>query len=133
MEAMRPGNKQIIYVEDDPDLIRLVTIILNRKGYTVTGVTEGLKGFPLIQDQQPDVVLLDLMMPDMDGWDLFRQLEIDDSTRHIPVIIITAKAQPIDKVLGLYIARVDGYICKPFKPDELLDTIERLSHPHKEG
>jgi two-component system, OmpR family, response regulator VicR len=64
----------------------------------------------------PDLVLLDLMMPDMDGWEVYQQIKADEKTRSIPVIVVTAKAQSIDKVLGLQIAKVDDYIAKPFSP-----------------
>jgi two-component system response regulator VicR len=66
------------------------------------------------------------MMPDMDGWEVYQQLKADENTRDIPVIVITAKAQNIDKVLALHIAKVDDYIPKPFTPKDLLDSIERV-------
>ena len=65
-------------------------------------------------------------MPDMDGWDVYQQMKSDELTRHIPVIVVTAKAQSIDKVLGLHIAKVEDYISKPFSPQELLDSVERV-------
>jgi DNA-binding response OmpR family regulator len=66
------------------------------------------------------------MMPDMDGWEVFQQMKASDKTRQIPVIVITAKAQSIDKVLGLHIAKVDDYISKPFSPQDLLDSVEKV-------
>jgi DNA-binding response OmpR family regulator len=80
----------------------------------------------LIEQVHPDLVLLDLMMPDIDGWDVYQQMKAGDHTRNIPVIVVTAKAQSIDKVLGLHIAKVDDYISKPFSPQELLDSIEKV-------
>jgi DNA-binding response OmpR family regulator len=71
-------------------------------------------------------VLLDLMMPDMDGWEVYQQMKADEGTRNIPVIVVTAKAQNIDKVLGLHIAKVDDYIAKPFSPQELLNSVEKV-------
>jgi two-component system, OmpR family, response regulator VicR len=67
-----------------------------------------------------------LMMPDLDGWDVYQQMKADESMGEIPVIIITAKAQSIDKVLGLHIAKVDDYISKPFSPQDLLDSVEKV-------
>jgi len=67
-----------------------------------------------------------LMMPDVDGWDVYQQIKANESTRNIPVIVITAKSQAIDRVLGLHIAKVDDYISKPFRPQELLDSIDRV-------
>jgi DNA-binding response OmpR family regulator len=66
------------------------------------------------------------MMPDMDGWEVYQQMKAEESTHDIPVIIVTAKAQNIDKVLGLHIAKVDDYIAKPFGPQELIDSVEKI-------
>jgi len=71
-------------------------------------------------------VLLDLMMPDMDGWEVYQQMKADEGLRDIPVVVVTAKAQSIDKVLGLHIAKVDDYITKPFGPQELLESVEKI-------
>jgi two-component system, OmpR family, response regulator VicR len=116
----------ILYIEDDPEMIDLVTLILNRRGYIVTGAHGGREGLDFLQKEVPDLILLDLMMPDMDGWDVYHQLKAGEPTKNIPVIIITAKTQPIDRVLGLHIAKVDDYIDKPFRPQNLLDSIERI-------
>ena len=116
----------IIYIEDDSEMINLVSLILERKGYVVKGANGGRKGLDLVLAEKPDLILLDLMMPDLDGWDLFHQLKSNSTTKNIPVIVITAKAQEIDKVLGLHIAKVDDYICKPFKPQELIDSISSI-------
>jgi DNA-binding response OmpR family regulator len=80
----------------------------------------------MVREEIPDLVLLDLMMPDLDGWDLYQQMKADPATAGIPVIIITAKAQAIDQVLGLHIAKVDDYICKPFHPKQIIDSIEKI-------
>jgi DNA-binding response OmpR family regulator len=123
--------KKIIYIEDDPEMIDLVELILNRHGYNVKGANGGRQGLDTVRQDPPDLILLDLMMPDMDGWDVYQQLKADESTRQIPVIVITAKAQTIDKVLGLHIAKVDDYISKPFRPQELLDSIEKVLRTKK--
>jgi DNA-binding response OmpR family regulator len=123
---MEQPSKRVIYFEDDKDMVELVRIILGREGYQVEGVTEGQAGIKAVQQSSPDVVLLDLMLPDMDGWEIYRQLKHDQSTADIPVIVITAKAQSIDKVLGLEIAKVDDYISKPFRPNELVDRVEEV-------
>jgi DNA-binding response OmpR family regulator len=84
----------------------------------------------MIRKELPDLVLLDLMMPDLDGWEVYQQMKADERTRHIPVIVVTAKAQSIDKVLGLHIAKVDDYITKPFSPQELLASVDRVLGSH---
>jgi DNA-binding response OmpR family regulator len=118
--------KRVIYIEDEQEMIDLVRLILGRKGFEVIGARGGRNGLQLVKDQIPDLVLLDLMMPDMDGWEVFQQMKASDKTRQIPVIVITAKAQSIDKVLGLHIAKVDDYISKPFSPQDLLDSVEKV-------
>jgi DNA-binding response OmpR family regulator len=107
-------------------MIDLVALILNRRGFEVLGAHGGIEGLELVKRELPDLVLLDLMMPDMDGWDVYQQMKSDENTRHIPVIVVTAKAQSIDKVLGLHIAKVEDYIAKPFSPQELLDSVEKV-------
>lgn len=119
-------SRKIIYIEDDPEMIDLVNMILNRRGFVVKGAHGGRQGVDLVLQERPDLVLLDLMMPDLDGWDVYHQLKADEATKQIPVIVITAKAQAIDRVLGLHIAKVDDYISKPFRPQELLESIDRV-------
>ena len=118
--------KRILCIEDEPEMIDLIKLILGRRGYDVHGATGGIEGARLVRELLPDLVLLDLMMPDMDGWEVYQQMKADPSTRNIPVIVVTAKAQNIDKVLGLHIAKVDDYIAKPFGPQELLDSVEKI-------
>ena len=123
---MSKESKRLAYIEDESEMIDLVRIILGRRGYTVLGANGGREGLELVRNELPDLVLLDLMMPDMDGWDVYHQIKSEESTRDIPVIVITAKAQNIDKVLGLRIAKVEDYIAKPFSPQELLDRIDKV-------
>jgi len=120
-----PG-KTIVYVEDEPEMIDLVKLILSRKGYHVIGAEGGQQGLDIVREHLPDLVLLDLMMPDVEGWDVYQQLRADTKTNKIPVIIVTAKAQDIDKVLGLNIAKVDDYVSKPFSPQDLVDSVEKV-------
>jgi len=115
-----------VYIEDEQEMIDLVKLILSRKRFEVIGANGGREGLDVVRKNPPDVILLDLMMPDMDGWEVYQQLKADESTRNIPVIVITAKAQNIDKVLALHIAKVDDYIPKPFTPKDLLDSIEKV-------
>ena len=118
--------KRVVCVEDEPEMIDLIRLILSRKGFEVIGADGGKEGLETIRENKPDLILLDLMMPDMDGWEVYQQIKADKSTSEIPVIVVTAKAQSIDKVLGLHIAKVDDYISKPFSPQELLDSVDRV-------
>lgn len=118
--------RRVVYIEDDQEMIDLVVLILTRRGFEIKGAHGGRNGLDLVLQDPPDLVLLDLMMPGMDGWEVYQQIKANESTRNIPVIIITAKAQAIDRVLGLHIAKVDDYIAKPFRPQELVDSIDRV-------
>jgi DNA-binding response OmpR family regulator len=123
---MNAKLKCILCVEDEPEMIDLMRLILGRRGFEVKGAAGGVEGLKMIRQEAPDLVLLDLMMPDMDGWEVYQQMKAHDELKGIPVIVVTAKAQSIDKVLGLHIAKVDDYITKPFGPQELLDSVERV-------
>ena len=123
---MENDNKKIVYVEDEPEMIDLVRLILSRKGYQVIGAVGGKEGLDVISEQVPDLVLLDLMMPDIDGWDVYQKIRAQNDTKHIPVIVITAKSQNIDRVLGLHIAKVNDYLAKPFSPQELVESVEKV-------
>lgn len=118
--------RRVLYIEDEEDMIDLVRLILGRKGFEVKGASGGEEGLLAVEEEIPDLVLLDLMMPDIDGWEVYQKLKAGVATRNIPVIVITAKAQNIDKVLGLHIAKVNDYICKPFSPQELIDSVETV-------
>ena len=123
---MTTNLKCILCVEDEPEMIDLIRLILGRRGFEVKGATGGVEGLKMIREDHPDLILLDLMMPDMDGWEVYQQIKADEKTKGIPVIVVTAKAQSIDKVLGLHIAKVDDYIAKPFSPQELLSSVEKV-------
>ena len=119
-------KKKVVCVEDESEIIDLIRLILGRKGFDLIGATGGLEGLETIRRVKPDLVLLDLMMPDMDGWEVYQQMKADPDLKNIPVIVVTAKAQSIDKILGLHIAKVDDYVTKPFGPQELLQSVERV-------
>ena len=123
---MSDDKKTIVCIEDEPDMIDLVRLILGNHNYEVHGALGGREGLELVRELKPDLVLLDLMMPEMDGWQVFQTIRVEEGISDIPVVILTAKAQSIDKVLGLHIARVDDYVTKPFGPQELLASIKRV-------
>jgi DNA-binding response OmpR family regulator len=117
---------RVVCIEDEPEMIDLVRLILSREGFEVIGAPGGMEGLHAVEDLQPQLVLLDLMMPDIDGWEVYQRMKANPNTRNIPVIVLTARAQSIDKVLGLHIAKVDDYITKPFGPAELMRSISRV-------
>ncbi|NUM43937.1 MAG: response regulator [Anaerolineales bacterium] len=123
---MAKTSRKIVCIEDEPEMIDLFRLILTRRGFEVIGANGGRQGLDLVREIKPDLVLIDLMMPDMDGWEVYQNLKASEETQHIPVIVVTAKAQSIDRVLGLHIAKVNDYIAKPFSPSALLESIEQV-------
>jgi DNA-binding response OmpR family regulator len=124
--AKAHSGRRVLCIEDDPEMIDLIRLILERRGFMVQGATGGRAGLQALQESPPDLVLLDLMMPDMDGWDVYQNMKSEPTMRGIPVIIVTASGQSIDRMLGLEIAKVDDYIVKPFSPQALLESVEKV-------
>lgn len=118
---------KVVYIEDEPEMVDLVRLILQRKSIDVFAASGGKQGLLKIREIIPDLILLDLMMPDMDGWEILRQIKEGETTSKIPVIVISAKDQIVDKALGHQVTNVDDYIVKPFNSQQLLDSIERLT------
>jgi two-component system, OmpR family, response regulator VicR len=119
-------KKRILYVEDEKEMLELTRIVLEREGYEMLAAVGGAEGIEAIKREKPDLVLLDLMMPDVDGWEVYRRMKADKDVADIPVIIITARTQSIDKVLGLKVAKVADYITKPFGPTDLINSVKRV-------
>jgi DNA-binding response OmpR family regulator len=117
---------KILCIEDEPQMIDLIKLILETKGYEVLGAEGGQQGLDMMRSEKPDLILLDLMMPEMDGGDVFHHMKEEVELRDIPVIVVTAKAAPIDKVLWINVAKVDDYVTKPFGPRELVESVERV-------
>ena len=118
-------RRRILVVDDEERMVRFIRMNLEHDGFLVTEAFNGKQAIDKLRDT-PDLILLDVMMPDIDGWDVFQQLKTTENTRDIPVIIITAKSQTIDRVLGVQIAKVDDYISKPFRPGELVESIKKI-------
>lgn len=119
-------KRRILCIEDEAEMIELTRLVLEREGFEVIGAVGGAKGLEALKREKPDLVLLDLMMPDMDGWEVYRQMKANKDLVNIPVIVVTARAQSIDKVLGLQVAKVADYITKPFGPKDLIGSIRRV-------
>ena len=124
-------SPKIVCIEDEPQMVDLLTLVLSKHDYEVYSATDGFEGLQLIAALKPDLVLLDLMMPDIGGWEVYQKMKADKKLRDIPVIIVTAKSQDIDKVLGLHIAKVDGYVTKPFKANELVSAVDKILNHSK--
>jgi two-component system response regulator VicR len=120
------AGEKILCIEDEPQMIDLIKLILETRGYEVVGAEGGQEGLEKMRSEKPDLILLDLMMPEMDGGDVFHHMKEEVELRGIPVVVVTAKAAPIDKVLWINVAKVDDYVTKPFGPSELVDSVERV-------
>jgi len=133
VQPTSPG-KSIVVVEDEPDILEVLSYNLRREGFEVATSDDGEKGLKLIQGNRPDLVLLDLMLPGMDGLDICRSLKSDPTTGHIPIIMVTAKDEESDLVLGLGLG-ADDYVTKPFSPKELVARVKavlRRGHPDQQ-
>ncbi len=122
---MSNGRPKILIVDDDLDTLKLVGLLLQRQGYEVTAAHNGVKALLKAKQEQPDLILLDVMMPDMDGYEVAKRLRADASTANIPILMFTAKSQVDDKLSG-FEAGADDYITKPAHPAELLARVKRL-------
>ena len=115
-------REKIMVIEDEADILEVIEYNLLREGYRVCSARDGEEGVHLVRKEKPDLVLLDLMLPGLDGIEVCRKLKSDPLTQHIPVIIVTAKGEESDIVLGLGIG-ADDYVTKPFSPKELLARV----------
>ena len=120
-----PRKKRILICDDDPAILRLLQVNLELEGYEALLAHHGEKAVEVALAEKPDLVVLDIMMPRMDGYEAVQNLKANDLTRTIPVIFLSAKAQPSDIDRGKSYG-VDDYITKPFDPAELLEAVERL-------
>ncbi len=125
-------NKTILVVDDEKHIVRLVQINLERAGYKVITAQDGKEGLQKAQQEKPDLIVLDVMMPYMDGFEVLKHLKKDPETRNIPVIMLTAKAQDADVFRG-WKEGVDTYLTKPFNPMELLSFVKRIFQSLDEG
>jgi two-component system phosphate regulon response regulator PhoB len=122
-QAKTRTKANILVVDDEDDILELLQYNLTREGYHVSGVTSGEEGLKLIRQSLPDLAILDLMLPGVDGFEVCRLIKGDPRTQHIPVIMLTAKGEETDVVAGLELG-ADDYITKPFKPRILLARVK---------
>ena len=124
--SMAVKKRRILYIEDKIEMINLTRIFLRQIGIEVLGALRGSEGLELIRREKPDLVLLDLVLPGMNGWDVYQQMQTDEALAHIPVIFVTASMQSNDEVSKLKQATsVVDYITKPFTPRVLKESIKR--------
>ena len=119
------ANKKILLVDDEPELIEMVKLRLEANGYEVITAGDGLEALDKARSENPCLILLDLMLPKMDGYRVCRTLKFDQKYKDISIIIFTARAQESDEKLSKEVG-ADAYITKPFEPQKLLDKIREL-------
>jgi DNA-binding response OmpR family regulator len=118
------GRRPLVLVaDDDPDILTLVTLRLERSGYDVVGAGDGEQALSKALERAPDLALLDVMMPKLDGYEVTERLRMNNATRHMPVILLTARVQEADIARGVE-AGADDYVKKPFSTQELRDRVQ---------
>jgi len=115
-------REKILVVDDELDVLRMLEVVLGKSGYDVVTATSGMDGLVAAHSEQPHLVLLDIMMEGMDGWEVLKLLKMEEETRDIPVVMLSARVQPKDKIRGLQEGAID-YITKPFSVRDVKETI----------
>lgn len=118
-------QKKILAVDDERHIVRLIQVNLERAGYQVVTAFDGPEALKKVESERPDLVVLDVMMPRMDGFEVLKRLQANPDTREIPVIMLTAKAQDADVFRG-WASGVSAYLTKPFNPLELITFVKRI-------
>jgi len=119
------SHKKVLIVDDEPDTLELVKLVLESGGFETVLAASGKEALNELEASKPDLVLLDIMMPDMDGWEVFRKIK--ENNVNMPIAILTAKAQNFDRLLGLHVLKADDYITKPFGKNELISRVRKLA------
>ena len=118
-------NKKILVIEDDPGSLRLIEYTLEQEGYHVLTATNGLEGLRKAKSEEPDLIILDVMLPGVDGFEICHRLRAEPQTAKLPVLMVSAKARGIDKATGLKVG-ADDYITKPWYRPELVAKIAAM-------
>ena len=124
-EMNNPQKENILIVDDEEDILQLITYNLTKEGYSVIGVGTGEKAVEIANSKPPDIIVLDLMLPGIDGLEVCKRLKNDSLTNHIPILMLTAKSEDSDIVIGLELG-ADDYMIKPFSPKVLTAKIKAL-------
>jgi DNA-binding response OmpR family regulator len=124
MQPPRPDAPLILVTEDNPLHMKIFVLNLTFKGYRVLEAENGLKGLDLAKREVPDLILVDLTLPKMEGWEMIRQMKGTPETSEIPVIVVSAR-RPQDEEHEARALRIDHYVSKPFNPEHLMDLVDR--------
>jgi CheY-like chemotaxis protein len=116
----------VVCIDDEPGMIELVNLVLRPQNIKVVGAKNGEEGLNILRQNRPDMVLLDIMMPGMDGWEVYRQIRADDTLKDIPVVILTARNNSFEEIIARERAGVNDYVTKPFAPDDLRKSVAKI-------
>ena len=116
----------VLCIDDEPGVIELVSLILRPQNIQVEGANSGKEGLEAMRRNPPDAVLLDIMMPEMDGWEVYKQMQSDDKLKDIPVIIVTARNSSFEEIIARERAGVNDYVTKPFLPNDLRKSLAQV-------
>ncbi|MBI5642515.1 MAG: response regulator [Deltaproteobacteria bacterium] len=122
---MQKADTRILVVDDEPDILNLLDFNLKKAGFKVLLAKDGPEAIEIAKDKKPDLIVLDIMLPDMEGTEVLKRLKAVESTRKVPVIMLTAKGEEIDKIVGFELGAED-YITKPFSPRELILRVKAV-------
>lgn len=117
--------QRILVVDDDRQIVRLVQSYLEQASYTVLSANDGATALRMIRSERPDLVVLDLMLPDMDGWAITRTVRADPQTATLPILMLTARVEDTDRIIGLELG-ADDYVTKPFNPREVVARVRAI-------
>ncbi len=117
---------RVLCIDDEPGVIELVSLILKSQNIRVDGASSGEEGLEAMRQTHPDAVLLDIMMPEMDGWEVYKRMQADRDLKDIPVIVVTARNSSFEEVIARERAGVSDYVTKPFLPDDLRKSLAQV-------
>ena len=123
---LKMNSHSVVVVDDDPEILELLQFNLQIRGYTVDSFSNGKEALDTIFDEEPDLVILDVIMPDLDGWEILKILRDHFNEHEIKILMLTAKSTDRDKLIGKSILKADDYITKPFDLSDLLKTVKKL-------
>jgi CheY-like chemotaxis protein len=117
---------RVLCIDDEPGVVELVSLILKSQNIEVEGASSGQEALESMRRRPPDAVLLDVMMPEMDGWEVYKQMRADDHLKNIPVIILTARNSSFEEVIARERTGIKDYVTKPFLPNDLRKSLARV-------
>ncbi len=117
---------QILYIEDERSTFELVHQALKPLGYRVVRANSGRQGLSMMKKQKPDLLLLDLMMPDINGWDVYRTVKSDETLANLPIIVISARLSEHERTIIADLPRADAYIIKPFDVEQVIQAVQKF-------